>query len=168
MLRLYGDEGFVFCSRNGTPMTLSNLRRAVRQLCERAGLDRGWTTYELRHSFVSLVADQLDNSSRWPTSPVMSTPGPPRATAMPFVPRCRTPSKHGTGWGHGELTCQPRDDPGPEARPGCDAGWAGASQRTTVEPGFIRPGYRTTSPVPGLFRTHRERPLPACPDSARS
>jgi integrase len=60
-LGLYDDEGFVFCSRNGTPMTLSNLRRAFQQLCERAGLGRDWTTYELRHSFVSLVADQLDD-----------------------------------------------------------------------------------------------------------
>jgi integrase len=61
MLRLYDEEGFVFCTRNGTPMTLSNLRRAFRQLCDRAGLGRDWTTYELRHSFVSLVADQLDD-----------------------------------------------------------------------------------------------------------
>ncbi len=61
MLRLYDEEGFVFCSRNGTPMTLSNLRRAFQQLCDRAGLGRDWTTYELRHSFVSLVADQLDD-----------------------------------------------------------------------------------------------------------
>lgn len=60
-LGLYDDEGFVFCSRNGTPMTLSNLRRAFQQLCDRAGLGRDWTTYELRHSFVSLVADQLDD-----------------------------------------------------------------------------------------------------------
>jgi integrase len=60
-LGLYDDDGFVFCSRNGTPMTLSNLRRAFQQLCERAGLGRDWTTYELRHSFVSLVADQLDD-----------------------------------------------------------------------------------------------------------
>jgi site-specific recombinase XerD len=61
MLRLYDEEGFVFCSRNGTAMTLSNLRRAFQQLCDRAGLGRDWTTYELRHSFVSLVADQLDD-----------------------------------------------------------------------------------------------------------
>ena len=40
---------------------MSNLRRAFRQLCDRAGLGREWTTYELRHSFVSLVADQLDD-----------------------------------------------------------------------------------------------------------
>ena len=61
MLGLYADEGFVFPTRNGTPMTMSNLRRAFQQLCKRAGLGEGWTTYELRHSFVSLVADQLDD-----------------------------------------------------------------------------------------------------------
>lgn len=61
LLRLYDDEGFVFCTRNGTPMTMSNLRRAFQQLCARAGLGTDWTTYELRHSFVSLVADQLDD-----------------------------------------------------------------------------------------------------------
>jgi site-specific recombinase XerD len=42
-------------------MSMSNLRRAFRQLCARAGLGDDWTTYELRHSFVSLVADQLDD-----------------------------------------------------------------------------------------------------------
>jgi integrase len=61
MLGLYDHDGFVFCSRNGTPLTLSNLRRAFQKLCQRAGLGDDWTTYELRHSFVSLVADQLDD-----------------------------------------------------------------------------------------------------------
>lgn len=61
LLGLYDDEGFVFCTRTGTPMSMSNLRRAFQSLCERAGLGSGWTTYELRHSFVSLVADQLDD-----------------------------------------------------------------------------------------------------------
>ncbi|MEO1064747.1 MAG: site-specific integrase [Actinomycetota bacterium] len=60
-LELYDPEGFVFCTRNGTPMSLSNLRRAFRTLCSRAGLGKDWTTYELRHSFVSLVSDQLDD-----------------------------------------------------------------------------------------------------------
>ena len=36
-------------------------RCASQQLCKRCGLGEGWTTYELRHSFVSLVADQLDD-----------------------------------------------------------------------------------------------------------
>ena len=61
LLGLYDPEGFAFCTRNGTPMSMTNLRRAFRQLCARAGLGDDWTTYELRHSFVSLVADQLDD-----------------------------------------------------------------------------------------------------------
>jgi integrase len=61
LLGLYDPEGFVFCTSEGTPMTLSNLRRCFRQLCQRAGLGTDWTTYELRHSFVSLVSDQLDD-----------------------------------------------------------------------------------------------------------
>lgn len=60
-LELYDPDGFVFATRNGTPMSLGNLRRAFRQLCHRAGLGGDWTTYELRHSFVSLVSDQLDD-----------------------------------------------------------------------------------------------------------
>jgi integrase len=61
ILRLYDPEGFVFCTRNGTPMSVGNLRRGLRELCIRAGLGDDWTTYELRHSFVSLVSDQLDD-----------------------------------------------------------------------------------------------------------
>jgi integrase len=61
LLGQYDPQGFVFCTRNGTPHSLSNLRRYFGRLCERAGLGRGWTTYELRHSFVSIIADQLDD-----------------------------------------------------------------------------------------------------------
>jgi integrase len=61
LLCLYDREGFVFGTRTGRPMAISNLRRAFRELCKRAGLGSDWTTYELRHSFVSLVADQLDD-----------------------------------------------------------------------------------------------------------
>jgi site-specific recombinase XerD len=61
MLGLFDSEGFVFCTRNGTPFLLRNMRRDFQHLCERAGLGANWTTYELRHSFVSLVADQLDD-----------------------------------------------------------------------------------------------------------
>ncbi len=64
LLGLYDNEGFVFPTRNGTPMTLSNLRRAFQTLCKSAGLGDGWTTYELRHSFVSLVSDQLDDLTK--------------------------------------------------------------------------------------------------------
>lgn len=58
---LYDPESFVFCTRNGTPFLLRNMRRDFQHLCERAGLGANWTTYELRHSFVSLAADQLDD-----------------------------------------------------------------------------------------------------------
>ena len=52
----------MFCTRNGTPMSMSNLRRALPDSCASApGSGTDWTTYELRHSFVSLVADQLDD-----------------------------------------------------------------------------------------------------------
>jgi integrase len=61
LLGLYDVDGFVFCTRNGTPMSMSNMRRAFRTLCKRAGMGEDWTTYELRHSFVSLVSDQLDD-----------------------------------------------------------------------------------------------------------
>lgn len=55
---MYTPEGFVFCTRNATPMSVSNLRRSFRTLCARAGLSaKDWTTDELRHSFVSLVSD---------------------------------------------------------------------------------------------------------------
>jgi integrase len=61
LLGLYDEDGFVFRTRNGTPHSLGNLRSHLRRLCRRAGLGTDWTTYELRHSFVSLVADQLDD-----------------------------------------------------------------------------------------------------------
>jgi integrase len=61
LLGLYDVEGFVFCTANRTPYLLTNLRRYFHQPCERAALGSDWTTYRLRHSFVSLVADQLDD-----------------------------------------------------------------------------------------------------------
>ena len=45
----------------GTAMTKTNMRRAFRTLCRNAGFGDDWTTYELRHSFVSVVSDQLDD-----------------------------------------------------------------------------------------------------------
>lgn len=64
ILSLYDDEGFVFPTSNGTPILLRNQRRAFRTLCKNSGLGEGWTTYELRHSFVSLVSDQLDDLTK--------------------------------------------------------------------------------------------------------
>jgi integrase len=61
----FDPVGFVFCTRNGTPMSLSNLRRAFQRLCKRAGLvEDQWTTYELRHSGLSLVADQIEDLTK--------------------------------------------------------------------------------------------------------
>lgn len=42
-------------------MSLTNMRRSFKKLCHRVGMGDDWTTYELRHSFVSLVSDQLDD-----------------------------------------------------------------------------------------------------------
>jgi len=64
MLGVFDPDGIVFCTRNGTPMTKSNMRRAFRTLCTNAGLGEDWTTYELRHSFVSLLSDQLDDLAK--------------------------------------------------------------------------------------------------------
>jgi integrase len=61
LLGLYDPDGFVFCTRNGTPISVSNLRRDFKRLCQRAGLEGDWTTYDLRHSFVSLVSDKLND-----------------------------------------------------------------------------------------------------------
>lgn len=73
-------DGFVFPTSNLTPMLQSNARRAMASLFQRAGIGVGdcpehdecsfkckarpveaWTTYELRHSFVSLADDALEN-----------------------------------------------------------------------------------------------------------
>jgi integrase len=64
MLGLYDPEGFVFCTRNRTPISVGNLRRNFRRLCARADIEGDWTTYELRHSFVSFVSDRIDDLSK--------------------------------------------------------------------------------------------------------
>ena len=61
LLEQHAPGGFVFATRNGTPQSVGNIRRSFKVLCARAGLEGSWTTYELRHSFVSLVSDQLDD-----------------------------------------------------------------------------------------------------------
>jgi integrase len=65
LLGLYDPEGFVFCTRNGTAISVSNLRKAFRRLLDRAGFPSDqWTTYELRHTFVSVVSDQLGDLTK--------------------------------------------------------------------------------------------------------
>ena len=97
LLGLYDDEGIVFCTRNGTPMTTSNLRRAFQQLCRNAGLgETGPPTSSATRSCHSSATNST-TSSRSPTSPATSTPAPPRATATPSGRACPTPSRPGTG-----------------------------------------------------------------------
>jgi len=66
MLGLYDPDGFVFPTRNGTPIAVGNLRRDFKRLCRRADIDDAddWTTYDLRHSFASLVSDQVDDLTK--------------------------------------------------------------------------------------------------------
>lgn len=51
------DTGLVFTTRLGTPLDAGNVRRSLRAVLRRAGLDaEAWTPRELRHSFVSLMS----------------------------------------------------------------------------------------------------------------
>jgi site-specific recombinase XerD len=48
----------VFCTKNGTPLSATNVRRDFRKVADNAGLAGAeWTPRELRHSFVSLLSD---------------------------------------------------------------------------------------------------------------
>jgi integrase len=50
------EHGLVFCTRAGTPLDAANIRRQFRDITDAAGLGRGWTPPELRHTFVSLLS----------------------------------------------------------------------------------------------------------------
>ncbi|WP_026400709.1 site-specific integrase [Actinomadura rifamycini] len=52
------DTGLVFATRTGTALSAANVRRDVRKIFDRAGLNGAeWTPREMRHSFVSLLSD---------------------------------------------------------------------------------------------------------------
>jgi site-specific recombinase XerD len=52
------DNDLVFCSTSGGRMDAANVRRALRTVAKKAGLDpTQWTPRELRHSFVSLMSE---------------------------------------------------------------------------------------------------------------
>ena len=53
---LWQDHGLVFTSSTGRPLDVANVGRGFRALCERAGVGRGWSPSELRHTFVSLMS----------------------------------------------------------------------------------------------------------------
>jgi integrase len=50
------DSGLVFTSTVGTELDRFNVRRDFRNITEAAGLGRGWSPRELRHSFVSVLS----------------------------------------------------------------------------------------------------------------
>lgn len=46
----------MFATEVGGPVDPPNLRRTVRRLTRKAGIESTWTTYELRHSAVTLLS----------------------------------------------------------------------------------------------------------------
>ncbi len=50
------DQGLVFSTRLGTPLSAGNIRRQFRVITSAAGLGTEWTPQELRHTFVSLLS----------------------------------------------------------------------------------------------------------------
>jgi integrase len=55
----HDPEGFVFTNRHGRGHTPSGGRALMKGLFRRAGFGSNWTTYELRHSFVTLAQNSL-------------------------------------------------------------------------------------------------------------
>jgi integrase len=51
------DNGLVFTTALATRLDAADVRRSLRTICRRAGLDEQWTPRELRHTFVSLLSD---------------------------------------------------------------------------------------------------------------
>ncbi len=52
------ENGLVFCTKFGTPLDASSVRRTFRTIATKAGAGSQWTPRELRHSFVSIMSDQ--------------------------------------------------------------------------------------------------------------
>ena len=53
---LWQDQGLVFASTVGTPLSANNVIRAFRAITEKAGLGRDWAPREMRHTFVSVLS----------------------------------------------------------------------------------------------------------------
>jgi integrase len=51
------DPDLVFTNGVGGPLDMSNVRRSFSKLLKRAGVPGSWTTYELRHSAVSIMSN---------------------------------------------------------------------------------------------------------------
>jgi integrase len=52
------DPDLVFTTESGRPIDLSNLRRSFGRLLRHAGVEGSWTTYELRHSAISMMSHE--------------------------------------------------------------------------------------------------------------
>ena len=50
------EHDLVFASMTGTPRSAGNVRRDFQAICDKAGVGKGWTPRELRHSFVSMLS----------------------------------------------------------------------------------------------------------------
>jgi integrase len=53
---LWQDNGLVFASAVGTPLSANNVIRSFRTITERAGLGSSWAPREMRHTFVSVLS----------------------------------------------------------------------------------------------------------------
>ena len=53
---LWQDTGLVFTTSLGTALDASHVRRDLRALCKKAGIEGVWAPRELRHTFVSLMS----------------------------------------------------------------------------------------------------------------
>src|SRR5213078_4499588 len=53
---LWQEQGLVFASRIGTPLTANNVIRAFRIITKKAGLGEDWVPREMRHTFVSVLS----------------------------------------------------------------------------------------------------------------
>ena len=53
---LWQDQGLVFSSTVGTPLSANNVIRAFRAITEKAGLGKDWAPREMRHTFVSVLS----------------------------------------------------------------------------------------------------------------
>ncbi len=53
---VWQDNGLVFASTIGTPLTANNVIRAFRRVTVKAGLGGDWVPREMRHTFVSVLS----------------------------------------------------------------------------------------------------------------
>jgi integrase len=157
MLGLYDPEGFVFPTRNGTAISVSNLRRAFRRLLDRAGLPgQDWTTYELRHTFVSVVSDQRGLPPRHPRD------APPRRQRMeqPAQPTPRPRRRCVVSGGQDVRHLGPDRVVDPRGHPADAVGprMAGTTRALVGE----RPGRDRQEPLRRGAGPPRDRPGPPC------